>query len=131
MTRPLWRRCYITFVICTGLTSLAPLARAAGGVARVEPVKIEQIGKVPEGAAQPDTVVLANEPEGRSAGIALEFDFESLSQKLTPLARIQLLNVTKVQVSRPGQQASTGRGGLHAFARIGQSPGRKEPDRRR
>ena len=99
----------VTVVILCALCSIA-----AAPLARVEPKSATQIGKVPEGATQPDTLVFANEPEGWSAGVAFEFDLESFPQKSTPLARIQLVDVTKLKVSRSGQKSSTGRGVFRA-----------------
>jgi len=88
---------------------------ALAELAPVEPLKVDQTGNVPAGAAQPGTVVLANEPDGGSAGFALEFDLEPVPHKLTPLARIQLVGVDKVKLSRAGEKPSTEKGALHAF----------------
>jgi lysophospholipase L1-like esterase len=82
---------------------------------RVDVASASQIGQAPEGAAGADLVFLSNEPKGASA-IALEFDLESVAFDSTPLARIQMPDVAKAPVKRPGEKPTTGKGALHAFA---------------
>jgi len=90
----------------------------------VEPVRVptsrcEQTGRVPEGPPAPAPKVLANEPDGRNAGLTLDFDLEGVPQSATPLAVLQLGDLAKLKVKRPGQKAPVGRGALHVFAQPG------------
>lgn len=66
---------------------------------------IEQTGKPLEGATALGVVVLANEPDGK-AGLLLDFDLESVTETATPEARLQLGEVEKLKVQRPGQQST-------------------------
>lgn len=89
-------------------------AEATSPFAAVVPVSgIAQIGPVPpeaEGAK-----VLANEPAGAVCALRLEFDLTSVAQTKTPLARLQLGDLEKLKLKRPGQKAQEGRGALHVF----------------
>ena len=64
------------------------------------PTHVEQTGKPLDGAAKPGVLILANEPGGK-AGLSLSFDLESISDTVTPEARLQLGMVEKLPVKRP------------------------------
>jgi hypothetical protein len=84
---------------------------------RVDVSSASQVGKSPEGAEGADLVFLSNEPK-RASAIALEFDLESVASTFTPLARIQMPDIAKAQVKRPGEKPATGKGAVHAFAKV-------------
>ncbi len=88
--------------------------------ANLPAIRFEQSGSSPSIAEQPAAFVLANEPEGGKANLVVEFDLAA--QTVTPLARLHLDNVLKLQVKRPGQKNTGERGILHVFA-----PGLAEP----
>ncbi|MCX7006307.1 MAG: hypothetical protein NTY53_03505, partial [Kiritimatiellaeota bacterium] len=94
------------------LLACASIARAD---ATLPAVRFEQGGKPPEGAAQQELLVLANEPEGGKANLVMEFDLETLAPAITPMARLHLDNVTKLSVKRPGQKNTGERGVVHVF----------------
>jgi hypothetical protein len=73
-----------------------------GSVSRLAATHVEQLGTLPEGVAPADALVLSNEPDAPSAGIALEFDLAALADRVVPLARLRLADVAKVPVKRPG-----------------------------
>jgi len=79
---------------------------------------VEQTGKPLEGAAAPGIVVLANEPDGK-AGLLLDFDLESVTESVTPEARLQLGEVERLKVQRPGQQSSPERDVMMVFYESG------------
>lgn len=90
--------------------------------ANLTATRFEQSGKSPTTADHPDALVLANEPEGGKANLVVEFDLASLTQPVTPLARLHLDNVIKLMVKRPGQKNTGERGIMHVF-----TPGLPEP----
>jgi lysophospholipase L1-like esterase len=93
---------------------IAPLgAHAASSFQRVEASRIEQTGKVPPEAG--DAKVLANEPDGGACGVRLEFDLEFVTQRLAPMARLQLGDLEKLKLKRPGHPPGGGRGAVHVF----------------
>ena len=98
-----------------GPVKLEWFERLSAADVSVPAVRTEQTGMVPEGATQPEMIVLANEPEGSKAGMALDFDFESVPYSETPLARLQLGSFEKIAVKRPNQKNSGERGALHVF----------------
>lgn len=91
----------------------AAVARAEDAMIGVPAARVTQIGSLPPGLEDVGQVVLANEPQAPGVGIAIEVDLESVPQTLTPLARLELPDVTKLKVARPGKPSSTGRGALH------------------
>ncbi len=95
-----------------------PPEASATELTKVPAVHVEQDGLLPEGVSAGDGFVLSNEPVRTNASLIISFDFERLPQTETPLARLQLADLTKVKVKRPGQKAGTARGVLHAFARL-------------
>jgi hypothetical protein len=114
-----WRHAGLTAVAAC-LTALAVRgadASSGNGFIRLPAAHAEQTGTPPEGSARADTLVLANEPAGRSAGLVLDFKLDAVPHVRTPLARLQLAEVRKLPVSRPGQTPGAGRGVLHVFAR--------------
>jgi hypothetical protein len=84
---------------------------------RVDVSSASQVGKAPDGTEGADLVFLSNEPKCAST-IALEFDLESVASTFTPLARIQMPDIAKAQVKRPGEKPATGKGAVHAFAKL-------------
>lgn len=57
---------------------------------------IEQAGNVPAGAVQENTLILSNEPNDGNAYMRLDFDLSSVAYPLTPLARLQIKDVSKI-----------------------------------
>lgn len=108
-------------ILAFGLRALSAVGSAAGEGAgrftRLPAVTATQSGRVPAGAAEVGRLVLANEPDGAEAGAALEFDLEPFAHGATPLARIQVGEVEKLRVSRPGQSPGVERGVMHALVR--------------
>lgn len=77
-----------------------------------------QTGQPLEGTAQPGAVILANEPGGK-AGVMLEYDLQSIADSVTPLARLQLGEVEKLTVKRPGQGMTAKRDVMEVFYEVG------------
>jgi hypothetical protein len=103
--------------LSAALVCLGTLVTAMGA----EPMRIaanrcEQTLCVPDGLPSPQLKVLANEPTNGNAGLVLDFDLEALAQSATPLAVLQLGNLEKQPVKRPGAKAAIGRGALHVLA---------------
>jgi lysophospholipase L1-like esterase len=82
----------------------------------------EQTGRVPEGLPKAEVKVLANEPTNGNAGLLLRFDLEAVAQSATPRAFLQLGNLEKQPVKRPGQKPAVGRGALHVFTAADRAP---------
>ncbi len=108
-------------------TILAAAARAwlmmawpvfATELATVSASRVEQAGALPDGVTATAGFVLSNEPGATNASLSVEVDLEKLPQAGTPLARLQLVDLAKVPVKRPGQKAGTARGVLHVFERL-------------
>jgi lysophospholipase L1-like esterase len=72
-------------------------------------------GPPPSEPAAAGRFMLANEPEN-NIGAIIEFDLDTVSAGITPLARLRLENLEKLKVKRPGKPAGTERGALHVFA---------------
>jgi hypothetical protein len=103
---------------CGWLLLIALAAHAEAGEMKPLPaLHIEQTGTLPPGTSAADGIVLANEPEGGKAGMLLDFDLADVPYTATPLARLQLADLGKLKVKRPGRSPSTARGALHVFVR--------------
>lgn len=89
---------------------------------KVTAVRMEQAGMLPDGVTAAAGFVLSNEPGATNASLIVDVDLEKLPQSGTPLARLQLVDLTKVSVKRPGQKAGTARGALHVFERPATAP---------
>ncbi len=103
-----------------GLNLVCAACLVWAGVSRADEVvratRVEQSGQLPDGVSRSERMVLANEPDGGKAGMILDFDLSSVRYKTTPLARLQLPDVQKIPVKRPGQKSTTERGVMHVFA---------------
>lgn len=101
--------------IATWITLAAVHAAAAlPSFTRIEATRTEASGSAVPGVGDPDRIVLANEPDV-SAGAVLEFDLSGIDQKATPLARLPV-DLEKLKVRRPGEQAGIERGVIHVYS---------------
>jgi acyl-CoA thioesterase I len=103
----------VLFAACARAGNPESDPRITGSVSRLAATHVEQLGTLPEGVAPADALVLSNEPDAPSAGIALEFDLAALADRVVPLARLRLADVAKVPVKRPGARQSGERGAVH------------------
>lgn len=94
----------------------AAFEAGASELAQVAALRVSQAGALPAGVAATNGWVLANEPGADQPYLVIDFELEALAQVGTPLARLQLVDLVKIQVKRPGQKSGTGRGALHVFA---------------
>ncbi len=103
-----------SFAMATAeLPPLNPETKRAAFTA-ISPLSVAQSGQPIAGTEKPGCVVLSNEPGGK-AGAIIEYDLQSLTDTITPLARIQLGEVEKLTVKRPGQKASPERAIMQVF----------------
>ncbi|MDR0352346.1 MAG: SGNH/GDSL hydrolase family protein [Opitutaceae bacterium] len=94
--------------------ALATLSTAADAASAFTPYPAARITKTASVPGAETRVALANEPNA-TAGIMLEFDLPASAPASTPYARLNLGDLVKIPVKRPGQSAVAARGALHVL----------------
>lgn len=106
---------FLRMAFALNALSVAGAATGPNNFSRIEALAVAQVGRIPEGTAATGRIVMANEPDAANAGVALAFDLTVVPHGVTPLARLQLGDVEKLKVVRPGQAPGLERGAMHAF----------------
>ena len=102
-----------SFAVIALIAGIIPSAWAAPAVLPAS--HAEQSGKPIEGAAKPGIVVIANDGPDAKSGLLLDFDLSSIQGSFTPEARLQLGEVEKLTVKRPGKPMTAERAVMQVF----------------